>query len=81
MSYWLALTGPDGLFSKVLKALNTHIAPVLAQMFNLSLQTAQAPDDWRRAIVTPVAKSPPPQQTQGNADPSAARLEFAKFLR
>ncbi len=37
--------GPDGLFPKVLKALNSHIAPVLARMFNLSLQTAQVPDD------------------------------------
>ncbi len=27
--------GPDGLFPKVLKALNSHIAPVLARMFNL----------------------------------------------
>ncbi len=50
--------GPDGLFPKVLKALNSHIAPVLARMFNLSLQTAQVPEDWRHAIVTPVAKSP-----------------------
>ncbi len=50
--------GPNGLFPKVLKALNSHIAPVLALMFNLSLQTAQIPEDWRRAIVTPVAKSP-----------------------
>ncbi len=46
---------PDGLFPKVLKALNSHIAPVL---FNIPLQTAQVPDDWRRAIVTPVAKRP-----------------------
>ncbi len=51
-------TGPDGLFPKVLKELNSHIAPVLARMFNISLQTAQVPEDWRRAIVTPVAKSP-----------------------
>ncbi len=49
----------DGLFPKVLKALNSHIAPVLARMFKVSLQTAQAPQGWRRAIVTPVAKSPP----------------------
>ncbi len=33
--------GPDGLFSKVLKPLNSHIAPVQVRMFNLSLQTAQ----------------------------------------
>ncbi len=26
-------------------------------MFNLSLQTVQLPEDWRRAIVTPVVKS------------------------
>ncbi len=32
--------GPDGLFPKVLKALNSRTAPVLARMFNLSLQTA-----------------------------------------
>ncbi len=50
--------GPDGLFPKVLKALHSHIAPVLARMFKLSLQTAQVPEDWHRAIVTPVAKSP-----------------------
>ncbi len=27
-------------------------------MFNLSIETAQIPEDWRRTIVTPVAKSP-----------------------
>ncbi len=45
--------GHDGLFPKVLKALNSHVAPVLAQMFNLSLRTAHVPEDWR----LPVAKS------------------------
>ncbi len=35
--------GPDGLLPKVLKALNSHIAPVLARMFNLSLQTTLVP--------------------------------------
>ncbi len=34
--------GLDGLFPKALKALNSHIAPVLAQMFNLPLQTARS---------------------------------------
>ncbi len=52
--------GHDGLFPKVLKALTSHIAPVLVQMFNLSLQPTQVPEDWRRAIVTPVATTPPP---------------------
>ncbi len=69
--------GHDGLFPKILKALTSHIAPVLVQMFNLSLQPAQVLEDWRRAIVTAVAKTPA-QQTQGN---SASRLSFAKSLR
>ncbi len=50
--------GADGILPRVLKALNSHISPVLAQLFNLSLQTAQVPEDWRCTIVTPVAKSP-----------------------
>ncbi len=36
---------PDGLFPKVLKALISHIAPLLARTLNLSLQTAQVPED------------------------------------
>ncbi len=40
--------GPDRLFPKVLKALNSHIAPILAQMLNLSLQTVQVPEDWQK---------------------------------
>ncbi len=43
---------------QALKALKSHIAPVLARMFNLSLQTAQVPEDGRHAIVTPAAKTP-----------------------
>ncbi len=37
------VAGPDGLFPKVLKTLNSPIAPVLARMLNCSLQTAQVP--------------------------------------
>ncbi len=47
-----------GFSRKVLKALNSQIAPVRARMFNLSLQNAQVPEDWRRAIVILVVKSP-----------------------
>ncbi len=45
--------GPDGLFPLALKALSSHTSSVFARMFNLSLQTGQAPEDWRRAIATP----------------------------
>ncbi len=49
---------PDGLFPKALKTRSLYIAPTLPRIFMLSLQTSQIPDDWRHAIVTPVAKAP-----------------------
>ncbi len=75
--------GPDGLFPNVLKALSSHIAAVLARMFDISLQNAQVPEDWRRAIVMIVATAPfpPAQQSQFNSEPSTSRLSFAKSLR
>ncbi len=38
-------SGPDGLFYKDLKAINSHIPPILAQMFNISFQIAQVTKD------------------------------------
>ncbi len=70
-----ALDGPDGLFPKFLKPLSSHIAAVLSRMFNLSFLTAQVPEDWRGAIVTPVT------ETHHTTDPSASSLLFAKSLR
>ncbi len=51
-------TGPYGLFPKALKTRSPYIAPILYRIFNLSLQTSHIHDDWRHAIVTPVAKTP-----------------------
>ncbi len=51
--------GPDGPISKALKTLSPYIALTLSRIFNLLLLlTSQIPDDWRHAIVTPVAKAP-----------------------
>ncbi len=38
--------------------LSSYIDPVLSRLFKLYPQTSQIPDDWRCAIVTPVAKAP-----------------------
>ncbi len=61
--------GPDGLFLKALKTQSPYIAPTLSRIFNLSLQTSQIPDDWRRAIVTLLQKHHA-QQTQAYSGPS-----------
>ena len=49
-------TGPDGLPPRVLKELATQLAPILAMIYRLSLQTGKVPSDWRQALVTPIYK-------------------------
>ncbi len=51
-------TSRNGLFPKALKTVSPYIAFTLSRIFNLSLKIFQIPDDWRHAIVTPVAKTP-----------------------
>ncbi len=46
------------LFIRGYVSLSPFIAPTLSRILKLPLQTSQAPDDWRHAIVTPVAKTP-----------------------
>ncbi len=56
-----------GFFPETLKTRSPYIAPTLAY-FYLSLRTSNVHDDWRHAIVTPVAKAP------HTADPNLFRL-------
>ncbi len=60
---WMALNPYTGnspyLLNKHPGALSSHISPPLAQMFNISIQTTQVPEHWRRAIVTRVPQNRP----------------------
>ena len=49
-------TGPDGLSPRILKELSSQIAPILAKIFQMSLETGEIPDVWRRptAEVSPI---------------------------
>ena len=47
---------PDGISLMVLKELSSVTAPVLQIIFCRSLTTHQVPDDWRKALVTPIFK-------------------------
>ncbi len=48
--------GPDSLHPAVFKAIATLVAQPPSDLFNLSLVSAKAPDDWRSAIVCPIFK-------------------------
>jgi len=48
--------GPDQIRSRVLRELShiIHVAPILALIYRRSYDTAQVPDYWKKAYVTPV---------------------------
>lgn len=48
--------GPDEVHARVLKELNTRLAPVLCDLFQRSLDSGTVPDDWREANIAPVFK-------------------------
>lgn len=47
---------PDNLPVCILKELSSELAPILAQLFQQSLDQGVLPDDWRTANVVPVFK-------------------------
>ena len=51
-------TGPDSIpaFTSILKAAADQLAPILARMYQTSLDTGQVPSDWRDAWIVPVFK-------------------------
>ena len=47
-------SGPDGLNARMLKECSSEIAPILALIYNESLDQGTVPDDWRQANVAAV---------------------------
>ena len=47
-------TGPDEIPAFILKAAATELAPALANLFQLSLDQGEVPQDWREASVVPL---------------------------
>ena len=48
--------GPDGIHPLMLKELAAHLSVPLAFLFNVTLNTGDIPEDWRRARVSPIFK-------------------------
>ena len=48
--------GPDGIPNKLLKACAEEVAPLLTNIFQLSLDTGELPEDWKTANVIPLFK-------------------------
>ena len=50
------VTGPDGISPTVLRELSSVIAAALQKIFSKSLSFHQVPEDWKKALVTPIFK-------------------------
>lgn len=48
--------GSDGIPSFILKGVGDALAPPLAHIFNLSIESGVFPDEWKMALVVPVPK-------------------------
>ena len=51
--------GDDNIPTRLLKLVATQIAPSLSQLFNISFDRADQPQDWRDATVSPIHKKGP----------------------
>ena len=49
-------TGPDCIPAKVLKEIAEELSPSLALIFSASLQQGKLPQDWKKALITPIFK-------------------------
>ncbi|KAK1786701.1 hypothetical protein P4O66_017100 [Electrophorus voltai] len=52
--------GPDGICGRVLKACADQLAPVITDIFNLSLTLGIVPSSFKRSTIVPVPKKPRP---------------------
>ena len=49
-------TGPDGIPAIVLKTCAEELAPLLQNLFQLSLEKGIFPDNWKSALIQPIPK-------------------------
>ena len=71
--------GPDNIFPKILKETKNEIVPLLASLFNKSLQQGVVPNDWKTANVTPIFKKGD-RSSPGNYRPISLTSVVGKLL-
>ena len=71
--------GPDQLLTRILKELSQELAPLLAQLFQQSLDEGKLPNDWKVANVVPIHKKGKRSQPN-NYRPVSLTLVTCKIL-
>ena len=71
--------GPGGISLMVLRELSSVIAPALQKIFSKSLSSHQVPEDWEKALVTPIFKKGD-KDCPANYRPISLTCICSKFL-
>ena len=61
-------TGPDDISQRFLKEIPEPLTPVLTLIFSASLNQGKAPDDWKKANVSPIFKKGDKSQPYGKSN-------------
>ena len=72
--------GPDLIPSKLLKMFACEFAPVLADIYNVSMQQGVFPQCLKRAIVKPIPKQSPPISIKHDLRPISLTSQVSKLL-
>ena len=51
------VSGPDGIPARFLKDMANDLAPLLTLIYQASLQQGCIPDEWKKALITPIYKN------------------------
>ncbi|XP_033101208.1 uncharacterized protein LOC117104470 [Anneissia japonica] len=51
-------SGPDGIFSKILKECAKELSPPFQRLFQSSIDASYVPKLWEKIIISPIAKKP-----------------------
>ena len=62
-------SGPDGISAKMLKGVASSLAPVLVQIFNLSILDVKVPSQWKFSRVVPIPKGSSTNPSPSNFRP------------
>ena len=73
-------SGPDGISAKMLKGVASSLAPVLVQIFNLSILDAKVPSQWKFSRVVPIPKGSSTNPSPSNFRPISLLSITSKLL-
>ena len=72
--------GPDMIPNKLLKMFACEFAPVLPDIYNVSMQQGVFPQRLKRAIIRPIPKQSPPTSIEDDLRPISLTSQMSKLL-